>query len=123
MARTIYQARVAELKQRIVKSKEPAFQLLYDNMLEFLGLRMLSRINRSWAQARINEFRDRFPEEKERCDFLDAKVEKAKEKLERRREQREEEKRLPAKTKRGSKSQTEPVAPTPVPGGTTPWDF
>jgi hypothetical protein len=123
MARTIYQARVAELKQRILKSKEPTFQLLYDNTIEFLGLRHLSRINRSWAQARINEFRDRFPEEKERCDLLDAKVEKAKEKFDRRRQQREAEKGLPAKTKRGSKSQTEPVAPTPAPGAATPWDF
>lgn len=122
MARTVYQARVAELKQRISKSKEPTFQLLYDNTIEFLGLRHLSRINRSWAQARINEFRDRFPEEKERCDLLDAKVEKAKEKFDRRRQQREEEKADKAAGRSRSISE-QPVAPTPPTPENDSWSF
>jgi hypothetical protein len=125
MARTIYQARVAELKQRIMKSKEPTFQLLYGNMLEFLGLRMLSRINRSWAQARINEFRDRFPEERERCDLLDVKVEKAKQKFECRRQQREEEKADKAagrKPRKSTEDVPKPTVPT-APGGTSVWDL
>src|SRR5260370_27280602 len=120
MARTIYQARVAELKQRLTKTVDPIFDRQFDQMTEFLGLRMLSRINQSWARKHIIWMRDRWPEEKVRLDELDQKVLRAKAKFERRRQAREEKKGLPTKTKR---TQVQPVAPTPVPGGTTPWDF
>jgi hypothetical protein len=120
--RTVYQARTIELKNRLKKPDQP-FQLLFDYMVEFLGLRMLSEHNQSWARQRIVEWRDTFPNEREKLDFLDGRVERAKAKFEGRRQAREEKKGLPARTKRGSKSQTEPAAPTPAPGGTTPWDF
>jgi hypothetical protein len=120
--RTVYQARTAELKQRLTKTVDLIFDRQYDQLTEFLGLRMLSEHNQAWARRHIIWMRDRWPEEKARLDELDQKVLRAKEKFERRRQAREEKKGLPAKTKRGSKSQTESVAPTPV-GGKLAWNL
>jgi hypothetical protein len=123
MARTVYAARVSELKQRYLKvSRSDArfFSIEFNCLYAFSALGRLSRHNVIWLGKAINEMMDHWtsPEEREQLDRLQERQQRAWARWQKRIEDR-----AAAKEAKAKKTSDEPPAPVPPPADEDVWNL